>query len=143
MVPLLRLVFLFATAGWLRATTDSNTASRIGDRNDEFFGLRNGLMLPFASDNDLLFGSLEDPTAVAKRFVDSNRQNASKVLFFGCADEACSESSLARMVRLQQDIFWGRDDPMLLTVSHGRPRHACRPGPSSLRPGRACFEGPD
>ena len=69
--------------------------------------------MPFASDSDLLFGSLEPD---GRCFI-SGFQPARAIGFCSssCADAACSESSLA-VVRLQQDIA-GHDDPMLLTVS--------------------------
>ena len=93
--------------------------------DNDFWGLGSALMLPFHSESepmDLVFGPREDPVDVARRYLNSMRRNASSsALFFGCADESCSKSSIAQMVRAQQNSFWGRDEPLLLTVQHGRP----------------------
>ena len=95
---------------------------------EQFWGLQSQLMLPFAIQGnpmDLSFDSLQEPSIVAKAYMEklsTLRGNISRsVSLMGCPDEFCSEATLSSMIRRQQDIFWGRDDPLLLKIGRNRP----------------------
>ena len=97
-------------------------------QHEQFWGLQSQLMLPFAIQGnpmDLSFDSLQKPSIIAKAYIEKLRTlkgNISRsVSLMGCPDEFCSETTLSSMIRRQQDIFWGRDDPLLLRIRRNRP----------------------